>query len=496
MPYSVLEQFVLCVEVVCLGIPVTRLPTFLDRLGLRVLAKCTFSPSLEGMCLDMKPIKWALIAVLIFFSSLWWITEQPDWVGLNGVFGVRPVLLQYTGILAISVMSFAMILANRPVWLEPYLGGLDKMYRLHKWLGITALTLATTHWLWVNAPKWLVDMGLLVRPPRGPKPPLEPGSWQQLLQSQRDLAEGIGEWTFYAIVAILLIALVKRFSYRIFTKTHILMAVAYLALVFHAVILIKFDYWGEVLGVIMAALLLAGTISALRILFGRVGADRRTSGKVVGITPNPVMGTVALDIKLNGGWKGHEAGQFAFLTLNKVEGPHPFTITSAWQQDNAIQFIIKGLGDYTQTLANSVQVGDVVTVEGPYGCFTFQSSNKRQIWVGGGIGITPFISRLKTLAQQTDGKTIDLFHSTATYDEQALGLLERDANKAHVNLHVLWSQRDGYLTAERIIKQIPQWRDADIWFCGPSGFGEALKRDFMALGLPADAFHQELFEMR
>lgn len=40
------------------------------------------------------------------------------------------------------------------------------------------------------------------------------------------------------------------------------------------------------------------------------------------------------------------------------------------------------------------------------------------------------------------------------------------------------------------------WRDADVWFCGPAGFGQALKRDLIALGLPGARFHQELFEMR
>lgn len=103
---------------------------------------------------------------------------------------------------------------------------------------------------------------------------------------------------------------------------------------------------------------------------------------------------------------------------------------------------------------------------------------------------------MKTLARAPDGKTIDLFHATAEYDADAIGLLDRDAQAAGVHLHVLWDARDGLLDAQRIAAAVPQWHEADVWFCGPAPFGQALRRDLLALGLPAEQFHHELFEMR
>lgn len=44
----------------------------------------------------------------------------------------------------------------------------------------------------------------------------------------------------------------------------------------------------------------------------------------------------------------------------------------------------------------------------------------------------------KELARKSDGKTIDLFHTTTVYDPHAIGLLENDAKAAKVRLHVLW----------------------------------------------------------
>src|SRR3546814_3321181 len=117
----------------------------------------------------------------------------------------------------------------------------------------------------------------------------------------------------------------------------------------------------------------------------------------------------------------------------------------------------------------------------------------RQIWIGGGIGITPFIARMKYLAQSPVGARaeIDLFHCTAEVDEEALGKLQADAAATHSRLHILVDARDGRLDGERIRGAVPEWREASLWFCGPLGFGETLRRDFAALGFPvAKRFHQ------
>ncbi|MDS4042064.1 MAG: ferric reductase-like transmembrane domain-containing protein [Candidatus Competibacter sp.] len=444
----------------------------------------------------MKALKRTFWIYLLLLTSLWWLADQTVWSSLDNFFRWRAVWMQYSGVLGIGVMSLAMLLAIRPVVLEPHLGGLDKMYRLHKWLGIAGLTLSVSHWLMAQVPKWLVGWGLLERPARPPRTALPADSIQQFLANQRHLAESIGEWAFYAAVALMVLALFKRFPYRWFFRTHRLLAVAYLVLVWHSVVLMKFDYWSGVLGPVMAVLMAAGSVAAVLVLFRRVAVSRQVVGEVASITRHDALNVLALDIQLKGRWAGHEAGQFAFLTLHEDEGPHPFTIASAWSGDGRIQFIIKALGDYTRTLADRLHVGDPVKVEGPYGRFNFQGEQPRQIWVGGGIGITPFISRLKALAQTPDGKTIDLFHTTATYDSKAIGLLERDAQAANVPLHVLWDERDGRLDAERICKIVPDWRDADVWFCGPAGFGQVLKQDLTTKGLPEARFHQELFALR
>ena len=456
------------------------------------------APKVQGTFLgsSMRNIKRFFWFYLFILTGLWLVADLMVWSSPTNFFAWRSVLMQYSGVLGIGVMSAAMVLAVRPVVFEPYLGGLDKMYRLHKWLGISGLVISIAHWLLAQGTKWMVGWGWLQRPVRGPRPALLDAPIQQFFSSQRGLAESIGEWAFYAAVLLMVLALVKWFPYRHFFKTHHLLSVAYLALVWHSVILLKFDYWTGVLGPVMGLLMAAGTVAALMVLFRRVAVGRQVVGEVVGIRRHESLNVIEVDIQCKGRWAGHDSGQFAFVTLHAEEGPHPYTISSAWTGDGRITFIIKALGDYTGTLSERVRIGDVVKLEGPYGQFNFQGPQKRQIWVGAGIGITPFIARMKALAAASDGKTIDLFHPTAVYDEHAIGLMTRDAEAAGVRLHVLWSQRDGLLNAARLTGQVPDWQDADIWFCGPAPFGQSLKKDLIAMGLPQGRFHQELFQMR
>src|SRR5690606_37790332 len=185
----------------------------------------------------MRNLRRAFRGTLILLVVLWLVAE-PTVFRSNGFFALRGAMVQLTGVVAMGCMAVAMLLALRPLWPQAWLGGLDKMYRLHKWLGITALVAAILHWLWAKGPKWAVGWGWLEPPVRGARPAIgnPVAAW---LAEQRGFAESVGEWAFYAAVVLIVLALVKRFPYHLFHKTHRLLAVASLVLVFHSVVLMK-----------------------------------------------------------------------------------------------------------------------------------------------------------------------------------------------------------------------------------------------------------------
>ena len=447
----------------------------------------------------LKIVFWVSLAAVVAL----WILADPLALRPAGFFPLRNAMVQLTGLLAMTCMGLAMILALRPRWPERWIRGLDKMYRLHKWLGIGGLVMAIVHWLWSQGPKWAVGFGWLQRPQRGP--PGEVGMIQEALRPWRGTAESVGELAFYAAVILIIVALIKRIPYRLFYRTHVLLAPVFLVLVFHSVVLMKFDYWASPLGIVIAALLAYATWASAIVLSRRIGADRKVDGTIVGLTYRPELSSLEGEIGFVQAWPGHRPGQFAFVSTEDGEHAHPFTIASTWNPaDPRLTFVVKELGDFTRRLPQTLHIGQPVTVEGPYGCFTFDDDCPRQIWVGGGIGITPFIARMKQLAFDRKSyvgrqklQVIDLFHTTADYSEEVIAKLRADADAAGVHLHVLHDARDGLLTGERIRAAVPEWKQASIWFCGPPGFGAALRADFAKQGLPVDKrFHQELFAMR
>ena len=446
----------------------------------------------------MKKISMVLLAILLGLTALW-LLEDNIFASQWQFMPTRGALINYTGIVAVGVMSICMILAIRPVWFESHLGGLDKMYRLHKWLGIAALVYSLLHWLLKESPSILVGLNLITLPPRkqGGAPTGESnlGVIETWFKSMHEPATGLGSWAFYIAVVLMVLALIKYFPYKYFFKTHYFLIFTYFVLVFHSVVLMRFEYWSSIVGVVTGLLMFLGSIAAVGILFKQRGKDRRAVGVIEELDYHPDSQVLKVAIQLKDQWAGHQAGQFAFVQFENDE-PHPFTITSGWRDDGKMFFLIKQLGDYTNVLAHRLKVNQWVHIEGPYGRFNFEHSKPRQIWIAGGIGITPFIARMHHLASKPDGKHIDLFMCVSELDEKGLQKVRQDAREAKVNFHLIHSPTDGRLDAEKLIELVPDWQEASIWFCGGAAFADSLRDGLAKKGLGRADFHQEFFEMR
>jgi len=437
----------------------------------------------------IKVAFWGTLGVL----TLLWLAADPIHSGLTPFSATWLSIVFFTGILAMGAMSVAMLLAIRSDRVESAVGGLDKGYRLHRWLGIATLVFALAHWLWITAQGTFIARGWM---PRGKRPPPPTHGITAQLAHLQGPARGAGSWALWGTAILVVLALVQWFPYRWFLRTHRILAIAYLLLVFHTVVLMKTPYWTQPVAWVMVLLLIVGTAGAVIALVRRVGRTRRAVGEVDVVDQHGDVHILQVGVCLKDKWSGHKAGQFAFVDFEDGEGPHPFTISSPWKDDGHLTFLIKELGDYTRTLPSTLHKGDLVTVEGPYGRFDFHSARPRQIWISAGIGITPFLSRMQELAQHPDDKIIDLYHATGKRDIRPIEQLRRLAKAAHVRLHIWVREEDGTLRAERIRAALPEWNSADVWFCGPVALGTELRHDFVEHGLPESAFHQELFHLR
>ncbi len=410
-----------------------------------------------------------------------------DWLWLVQRHG-----LYLTGVWSIGLMSLVMVLATRPAWLEGLMGGMDKIYHVHKWAGILATLFAAAHWLIKLGGGPLGDLiGKDGRPAKAVV--------LFFAQSWRSPAKEMGEWAIYVLLVLLAIALWKRFPYRPWRLLHKAMPLLYLALVFHTVALLPAVYWSGPTGLLMAVLLLAGSVAAVQALAQRIGHSRQHHGRIVSLRQRGDVLEVVCDAGKD--WRAHRPGQFAFLTFDRAEGAHPFTIASAPQHGSRqITFQIKALGDYTRTLADRLSIGQAVLLEGPYGRLDYRKGrgNVAQVWVAGGIGITPFLAWLESMREVPLDTPVQMHYCVRDADrdpfvERVRALCDTLPN---VTLHIYDGRKAQRLDAGRVLGQARARHGMDVWFCGPAAFAKRLEDDLRAVLGRGLRMHREVFDMR
>jgi predicted ferric reductase len=435
-----------------------------------------------------------LFGLLALVATVWYgafaATTFPPGSGLPWI--VRLEGMYFTGLCSIAMMSLSMLLATRPVWLEKPLGGMDRIYRLHKWSGILAISIGASHWLIELA-------GDIIKAFIGKEGRVPKVKYSGLLEQMRKLAEDMGEWALYAVLAVLVLTLWKRFPYHLWRHVHRAMPVLYLMLAFHAAMLAPPAYWTQPVGALLALFLTVGVVTSFIALAGWIGRRRQVAGTVVAVkSAGDVM---EITCRLDGKWASHRPGQFAFITFDRQEGAHPFTIASANCGNQIITFFIKALGNYTRDLAQQVRAGQSVMIEGPYGRFQFDrhSPDSHQIWVAGGIGVTPFLAWLESLqSQPAEVPQADFHYCTRdrTTDPFVGRLQTLCATLPSIRLYVHGAQQGEVLTAAMFKLADARVKKAEVWFCGPRGLADALKQGLTASWKGRLRFNQEAFEMR
>ncbi|WP_041853165.1 ferredoxin reductase family protein [Vibrio antiquarius] len=449
----------------------------------------------------MKTVRnfvWMIIAAV---SVLWWMSE-PQLLSSTQFFQWRSALIQYSGVLSLALMSIAMVLALRLPVIEQWVHGMDKAYRVHKWLSIAGVSLGVIHWLMYKVPKWLVAAGWLEKPVKhtgaGPSGNNFVG-FELWVKELRDIGLDLGEWGFYFLLVLLAVSLWTVVKYKPFKLSHRLMAVVYLMVAVHSVLLIKHAYWGDPIHFIAFGFALTGSAAAVYSLFGFVGRANRYPAKVVSTRYFPQARVMELVLApSNNGqgkpWQGHKAGQFAYVRFGN-EDPHPFTIVSG-EHDPEIRFLIKELGDFTTNLYQRVKASDEVVVEGPYGRLEFDV-NKPQVWVAGGVGIASFFAILSSLKALKRHPPVHLFYCTRGLDSHLVDELWNAARQAQVKLNVIDTAISPRLNVEQIAKECGDLSRYEFYFCGPEVFSRTLKKELEAYRFDTEHhYHEELFVMR
>ncbi len=304
-----------------------------------------------------------------------------------------------------------------------------------------------------------------------------------------------GQVGFYLLIVLIFLTLYFRPKYHIWKWTHKFMGIAFFLIGMHAY-LIPSDT-STYLPLRIYVLVVSGVALCVYFyhtildLFIKRGLKYRVSK--VKILGDGITEVILKPVKEKIDFL---PGQFAFITFKDKHvssESHPFSISSGLG-DEKISFTIKNLGDWTQNI-NKLSEGSEALVEGPFGKFTYSEAEfKKQIWIAGGIGVTPFISMAKSLKEE-DGYRVDLYYCVKNPSEAVyLNELQKIGNNLiHIIPH--YSDTAGYINATIINDKSGSLDRRSIFICSPVPMIQALRRQFATLGVPGTSIYSEEFSL-
>ncbi len=200
------------------------------------------------------------------------------------------------------------------------------------------------------------------------------------------------------------------------------------------------------------------------------------------------------------------AGQFFIWRF--LDGPgwsrgNPYSLSGAPRR-NRIQITAKNSGEGSGRLAQ-LQPGTRVLIEGPYGRLTGeQRIGSKVAMLACGIGITPMKALLEDLDYEPGHATLVYrarSEAEVIFRDDLAQLVERRGITVHYLVGARIARRTSWLPqsyarmndSDALVRLIPEFRERDVFVCGPHAWMQTVARAAAEAGLPVDQLHQERF---
>jgi predicted ferric reductase len=419
-----------------------------------------------------------LAAVAVGYPVVWLLAApagQPAGRFVGEICGAEAVLLFSCSLVLLTLLPF----------IEHAFGGLDRVVVWHRRVAVAGLALLVAHVALITSTPdpfettlghALGDValaGLLVLIAWAAAPRLRAARWPGPIRA------------------------LARTSYEHWLGAHRLTGVFVAVAVIHGAIV---DPVMRSSSVIRAAFVVVGVIGvgayAYRELLARyfvpvyeytVGSVHRLGERTIEIALDPTRERLAF-----------QPGQFIVLAFGGAGAwqRHPFSISSA-ACDRRLDVTVKAGGDYTSRLVDDLRPGVPAKVVGPFGEFDYRRGDHEQIWIAGGIGVTPFMSWIRSLDGRFD-REVDFYYSVRAPAEAVYRDEIDAAAKANplLRVHYVYSNADGTLTADEVLRHVAPDARPSIYMCGPPAMMRALASGFRRRGVPPSRVRYEQFASR
>ncbi|OGZ15254.1 MAG: hypothetical protein A3H76_03160 [Candidatus Lloydbacteria bacterium RIFCSPLOWO2_02_FULL_54_12] len=404
---------------------------------------------------------------------------------------------QALGLSGMAMFALNLVLSARLKWLESIFGGMNKIYIAHHILGGLAFILLLLHPLFLVARYLQAEGGAI-------KAALVNYVWSPSCAANfsllnPDCSTTYGVTGLALMILFLVLTFFVKLPYQTWKLTHKFLGLAFFFASLHVLTIPSDVTTVAYLKYYMFALVAAGFLAILyRTVLGFIIVPRLEyvidEVKVV----NETVSEVVMHPKNEKKCIRYVPGQFIFIGFPDVSGlgeVHPFSLSSQ-PDDLCISIGVKALGDFTRRL-RELRPGMRAVVEGPFGRTSYvYYPRKSQIWIAGGIGITPFLGMARSL-KSDDGYKVDLYYSVVDRSDAAfldeLGNLA--ARNPNLRLVPWFSREKSFLTAEAIVKESGGVLGKEIFLCGPPPMMKALKAQFGKWKVPVANIHSEEFSL-
>lgn len=418
-----------------------------------------------------------IIIILSLIPVVIWSLMAPISTRVGDISTIATSLGQIFGLVGMVLFSINLILAGKFKFLDKFFKGLDKVYMNHSKIGSIAFSLMLFH------PLMLVVQYLMI----------STKSAAMFFVPFVNMNITWGIISLFIMIVLISFTFYIKLKYNVWKFSHKFMTLAFIFAVIHTLVISSDISRNAILRYyILGFAFMAFFVIARKFFFDyvfnkkieyKVKKIRQLNKDITEIEMIPVNKPIQFT-----------SGQFAFFTFVGryiSSESHPFSISSN-PVDANLKITIKNLGDYTK-LVSDIMEGDTAFVDGPYGHFSYENSkSKKQVWIAGGIGITPFFSMARGL---DPSYSVNFFYSVKEEGEAIYTKELTEISNSNPGLKFnLWNTRErGYIDANIIFKSVGSLDNMDFFFCGPPIFMESLKKQFLDLGVNISRIHYENF---
>jgi predicted ferric reductase len=452
-----------------------------------------------------------IITLIIWLLSKWYYGDSFSFFG--------KYIAKTASLSATILFAWSLILSTRIKVIENLAGGLDKLYQVHKNVGMYSFILIFFHPIFLSIeqiPRINAVMSFY---------------FFNLSESNYEIGKNLGIISLLLLIVLIGLTISKKIPYHIWKSTHEYFGVFWIFVIAHIYYVDADIASYPVLKIWMWSIMTFALAAFIYIRFLYHYFGPKYKYKITYL--EFIEDIIEITIQSTDKSMLFKPGQFIYIEFQNQfisNEKHPFSLATAYNSEGRIKIGIKISGDYTKTL-NNLEIGDSLVIWGPYGTFgdkIFNATNEC-VLIGGGIGVTPIMSiwdfainfkksefeklnqRLNLLSKKVvknwTPPKINFFYLNKTrsgasfHNDTYTSIIKRKFTDTNSKLnekfyYELYTNEDhDFFNVSYLKTKVTNWKNCNYFICGPKVMTDNIIRSLQKEGIKSSQISYEDFNL-